>query len=420
MEYSSEKAGETEKYGLSVSLRKSFVPSIFLVSFAASIAGPILTLLSRDIARTFFPSSFVAGASLAAQTAAVGIVAQLSTINSVADVTIALLMGVLIIRFKNKPLILTGALLVLVAAAGGYVAPTLLWMQVFYALEGIGSAIAGVALIALVGDLLPSRRKAKIISYIVAAFFLATLIGMLVISILAGIGGWRYAFLFFALPVSVAGLALAFFGVPSVPQIQRSTNGTGVYKQSFRKVLGNKSAASCLFSQFFFVGVSIAVFTIAYFQRQFSLSVSNSAYVVMAVTSIYVASSVVTGRLIGRLGSKTLSIVGVLLDGFLIIGIFLAPNLWSSLAFDFLHCWFSAMAISAFACLAVDQIPDSRGTMVSLTRGFSGFGNATSTAVGGLVLVFSASYPIMGFVLGTMSVAASAILFFFAKQPTIQ
>jgi MFS family permease len=328
-------------------------------------------------------------------------------------------MGVLIVRFKNKPLILTGALLVLVAAAGGYMAPTLFWMQVFYALEGIGSAIAGVALVTLVGDLLPSKRKAKTISYTVAAVFLASLIGMLVIRYLAGVGGWRYAFLFFALPVSVAGLVLAFFSVPSVPQIQRSTTGTGDYKESFGKVLGNKSAAFCLFSQFLFVGLSIAVFTIAYFQRQFSLSIGNSAYVVMAATSVYVASSVVTGRLIGRFGSKTLSIVGVLLDGFLIMGIFLAPNLWSSLALDFLHCWFSGMAISSFACLALDQIPESRGTMMSLTRAFSGFGNATSTAVGGLVLVFLSSYPTMGLVLGAMSVAASAMLFFLVKQPKI-
>lgn len=419
MKHSSEKAAETEKYGPSVSIRRSFVPSVFLVSFAASIVGPILTLLPRDIARTFFPSSFVAGASQAAQTAAVGIVAQLSTINSVADVAIALLMGVLIVRFKNKPLILTGALLVLVAAAGGYMAPTLFWMQVFYALEGIGSAIAGVALVTLVGDLLPLSRKAKTISYIWAAGWLALLIGLLVIGYLARVGGWRYAFLFFALPVSVAGLVLAFFSVPSVPQIQRSATGTGAYKESFRKVLVNKSAASCLFSQFFFVGASIAVFTIAYFQRQFSLSIGNSAYVMMAATSVYVASSVVTGRLVGRFGSKTLSIVGVLLDGFLIMGIFLAPNLWSSLAFDFLHCWFSGMAISSFACLALDQIPDSRGTMMSLTRVFSGLGNATSTVVGGLVLIFFSSYPTMGLVLGAMSVAASAMLFFLAKQPKI-
>jgi MFS family permease len=419
LEHSSEKAGETEKYGPSVPIRRSFVPSIVLLSFAASIAGPILTLLPRDIAKTFFPSSFAAGASQAAQTAAVGIVAQLNTINYVAEIAVALLMGVLIIRFKNKPLILTGALLVLVSAAGGSIAPTLFWMQVFYALEGIGSVIVGVALATLVGDILPPNRKAKAISYIVAAVFLASLVGTPVIGYLARVGGWQYAFLFFALPVSVAGLVLAFFSVPSVPQKQRFTTGTGIYKESFRKVLANKSAASCLFSQFFFVGLSIAFFTIAYFQQQFSLSRDNSVYVVMTAVSIYAASSVVTGRLISRFGSKTLAVGGVLLDGSLIMGIFLAPNLWSSLAFDFLHCWFSGMAISSFACLVLDQIPDFRGTMMSLTRLFTTAGNVTSTVVGGLVLVFFLSYPVMGLVLGAMSVAASAILFFLVKQPTI-
>jgi MFS family permease len=419
LEHSSEKDGETEKHGPSLSLRKSFVPSLVLLSFAASIAGPILTLLSRDIARTFFPSSFAAGASQEAQTAAVGWVTQLNTVNLVAEVAVALLMGVLIIRFKNKPLILTGALLILVSAVGNSVASTLFWLQVFYALEGIGSVVAGVALVTLVGDILPSNRKAKAISYIVAAVFLASIVGFLVIPPLRGVGGWRYAFLFFGLPVSVVGLVLAFFSVPSVPQMQRSTTGTGIYKESFRKVLVNKSAASCLFSRFFFVGASIAFFTIPYFQQQFSLSVGNSAYVAIAALLVYAASSVVTGRLIGKCGSKTLATVGVLLDGFLIMGIFLAPNLWSSLAFNLSHCWFSGMAISSFACLVLDQIPDARGTMMSLTRVFTTAGDATSAAVGGFMLIFFLSYPIMGLALGAMSVAAGAIVFFLVKQPTI-
>jgi hypothetical protein len=79
--------------------KKSFVASLTVPTFASVISNVMLTLLITDIALTFFGN---------ASQASVGIVSQLSTVNSVGEASIALLMGFLVVRFRHKLLYLSG------------------------------------------------------------------------------------------------------------------------------------------------------------------------------------------------------------------------------------------------------------------------------------------------------------------------
>jgi hypothetical protein len=58
---------------------KFFVPTLTLIFFAVTISTPMLGLLPLDMAKTFFPDSFVAGTSEAVQRAAIGAITQIST-----------------------------------------------------------------------------------------------------------------------------------------------------------------------------------------------------------------------------------------------------------------------------------------------------------------------------------------------------
>lgn len=91
--------------------RRLFLPSLAVTTFAIGISDAIITLLAVDIAKTFFGS---------ANAATVGAVSQLSTFNAAAEVAFALLLSVLAIRFRHKPLLLAGVLLVVASAAGSF------------------------------------------------------------------------------------------------------------------------------------------------------------------------------------------------------------------------------------------------------------------------------------------------------------
>ena len=387
-----------------------FIPSIVLPAFAAFMSNGILILLLSDIALTFFFSS---------SPASVGVAGQIGTVNSAAEAVFAVLMGFLAVRFRHKPLFLVGILLVAVSAVGNFLAPTFIVMQVFFAVEGIGSVIVAITGLALIGDMLPSDKKAKVVSYALSAVFFGGIVGAPIIGLVTSFGGWRYSFLLYALPVSVVCLVMAFFGIPSVPRKQQVATRKENYIGSFKQVLLNKSAFSCLVSQLLSVTQIVGIYAVAFFQGQFLVPISSAVYIVMGSASFMIVGSLVAGRSVNRFGRKRMTIVGSTLDGVFLIGVFLVPNLWAALAFNFVHVLFGAMAISAFNCLALDQVPQSRGTMMSLTSVFGKIGNTIAAAVGGLVLVLFSSFQLLGLVFGAMTIGTAAILSFLTKDPGI-
>ena len=98
---------------------------------------------------------------------------------------------------------------------------------------------------------------------------------------------------------------------------------------------------------------------------------------------------------------------------------FLVPNLWGALFFDFLQVWFAAIAAPSYICLALAQVPKSRGTMMSLNSATGSLARTIAPAVGGALLVLTFGfYGAVGLALGGMSVASSFILLLLAKDPT--
>lgn len=391
--------------------RRLFLPSLAIAVFSVYLSNVIITLLSVDIATTFFGS---------ANAAAVGAVSQLSTFNAAAEVVFALLLSILAIRFRHKPLLLVGAIFVVISAVGSFFAPTLLSLQLFYAMEGVGSIMVGVMAFTLIGDFLPLQKKPKAVSYIVAVASLSTLVGTLLIGYIADVAGWRFAFVYFVLPVAVAGLALASVILPSKPREKPATIKENPYVRSFKQVLTNRSATACLIASLLTVaGIQVTVFALAFYRTLFAVPRGWTVGIMEAATIIAIVASLVAGRLVNRFGAKRIVILSTLLNAFFVMTFFFIPNLWVSLTFDLLHVWFTAIAGTAFACLILDQVPKSRGTMMSLNSIFNNIGNAIAPAVGGALLVWTDGvYGAIGLALGSLTIAGVAVLFFFAKDPT--
>jgi predicted MFS family arabinose efflux permease len=101
------------------------IPAMIITTAAVNASSGILTLFTMEIAATFQVS--------------LGIASQLATLNYAGEFVFALLMGVLAIRFRYKPLILAGVFFVIVSTLGSFLAPDFVSMQIFFAMEGIGT-----------------------------------------------------------------------------------------------------------------------------------------------------------------------------------------------------------------------------------------------------------------------------------------
>lgn len=394
-----------------------FVLALMIAFFAMTISGPIASLLSLDIAKTFFPANFSAGSSQQMQAAAVGMVTQIATINNLFEVFFALVIGVVAVRFRHKPLLLAGVVLIIAAAVGCYLAPTLWVLGVFFAIEGSGSIMIAVMGMTLVGEFMPFSRKAKSVSYLIAATAAATIVSVPIINSITSLGGWRLNFLLFAMPVSVFGLLLTFYALPKTPSTHKTTPEDNIYLISFKRVLLNRSAAFCLIGGALGGSFAVGTFAMAFYRQQLGLPLGYTAIVLMAVSSMYVVASLIIGRFVNRIGARILVLAATLADSVFIITLFFMSTWWIAAFLDVIHVWFSAAAFTAFSCLALDQVPEHRSTMMSMRSVFANLGGAIGAGLAGAMLIIFGSYQAVGISFGLMSVA-STVAFLLTKDST--
>src|SRR5674476_142866 len=95
-----------------------------------------------------------------------GVASQIQITSSLAAIIFALLISALSIRFKSKSLLTLGVLCIIVGAAGCFLAPTFGFMQVFFPLNGVGSAIVIPMALALIGENYTIDKRAKEIAWL--------------------------------------------------------------------------------------------------------------------------------------------------------------------------------------------------------------------------------------------------------------
>jgi predicted MFS family arabinose efflux permease len=396
---------------------KYFVLALTIVFLAITISGPIVSLLSLDIAKTYFPESFAAGSSQAAQNAAVGAVTQIATINSAFEVVFALIMSLVAVRLKHKSLLLIGVILVFISAVGSFLAPNLLTLQVFFGLEGAGTIMVAIMGYTMVGEFLPFSKKAKTVSYLVATTALVTLVAAPPIVLISNFGGWRLNFLLLVLPVSLFGLLLAFFALPYESNSELATAGKNVYLTGFKKTFKNRSAASCLIGGMLAGATAVGTFALTFYRQQLGLPLSYASGIMMIATSMYVVASLLIGRFVNQIGARILVIVAALGNGIFTSIFFFMPSWWIALPLDMLHVWFGAATFTAFQCLILDQVPEHRPTLLSLRSIFGNLGLAIGAALGGAMLILFGSYQAVGVAFAITSFAAAGA-FLMTKDTT--
>ena len=92
-------------------------------------------------------------------------------------------------------------------------------------------------------------------------------------------------------------------------------------------------------------------------------------------------------------------------------------NLWLAILFRYLAIFSSAILFTAASSLTLEQIPDFRGTMMSMHIVAWNLGASLGTGIGGIILL-NYNYNVLGIVLGLMSLMSALIFFIWAIDPT--
>ena len=376
------------------------IPSLMLANFVNFIPQLIPSLLLIEIAGSF--------------NIEVGVAGQLFTTQSVVSAIMALLMGILSVRYRHKLLLLAGLTFLGVAALGCAIVPTFSLLLVVFAFTGISFVMVMPTSQALVGSIFPVHERPKILGYLIAGFALSYVIGSPIISL---IGDWRLAFSLFMFPLTLGSLFLLFVGIPSVA---RTVPTSQRYIQGFTEVVRNKSAFTCLVANvlFYIANRVWGFFSIPFYRQQFLVDTVSTSLLVTGSSLIFVVSSLIGGRLVNRLGRKPLTVLCSLLSGFLYIVFINVSNLWLSILLMYAAGVTTSLRGTAYNSLALEQIPGYRGTMMSLSQFAQNVAGALGTTLGGILLI-TFDYGHLG-ILSITAIIAAIVIQLFTIDPITQ
>jgi predicted MFS family arabinose efflux permease len=389
--------------------KRSLVPSLMIAYFATNIMDFLVSLFLLDVTFSFFGSK---------EAVYVAITSQLATISAICTVLVGIASAFLTIKYRRKSILLIGSLCIPIGVIGCILAPDFLTMSIFFPLDGIGTIIIGSLSVAIAGELIPLNKRAKSIGFIVASASIASFIGSVLIRYLFFAGEWKTYLLIYALPVSIAAVLIAYFGIPTTPPTTQNEKKKNEMYQAFKLILKNRSVVGCLIGTlFFWVGWAWIMFRPTFFRVVFELPLATVALIALGSTLSYVAGSILSGHVIDKVGRKRHAVLSFFIVSIAIAVTAYAPNMWIAVVFTMITQIFGAMGAAGLINMTVEQVPQYRGTTMALGGIFVAMGVAIGAAVGGVVLAVSASYQMVATGFVVFFLAASGVFLLLTRDP---
>jgi predicted MFS family arabinose efflux permease len=239
------------------------------------------------------------------------------------------------------------------------------------------------------------------------------------ISYISSLGGWRYAFLIYVLPIPIMGLLLAAKGLPTGSPSSGDSESASRLAEGFRQVLTNRSALACVAGSILALAAwqGLVFYGISFFRQRFLLSPAWSSALLSSLALMYTLGTLWSGRLVNRFGRKPFTVLTVLAFSICLIFARNLSNMWFSLAIEYLGALFGGLMATAAKSLVLEQVPGFRGTMMSIDAAATSMGIALGSAVGGIALQ-SSGWGVLGISMGLLGIGAAAIYILLAMDPT--
>jgi predicted MFS family arabinose efflux permease len=349
----------------------------------------------------------------------VGVMGQIQTASFVVAFITALLLGGLTVKYNSKTLLISGLLLLNISAVGCGFAPNLSIMVLFYALSGTGSAIIVPMAVTLVADYFTLEKRARVIGLIMAGATFSMIVGSPIIGYISVLSGWRMTFLVWLLPLSLLSLIFTVVGLPT-SAIRNTTEYQSMnIIQGIKEIVSNRSVTACLIASALYGGSVQAMMTYgaSFFRETFHVSTEYVSFILLSSTICAFVANLVSSRFIDRFGRKISTIIASLSIGIMMAFYHLIPIQMLSVSIFLLIFLFVGILFPASNALTLEQIPEYRGPMMSLSSASEKLGSAIGISLGGYILL-ALNWQSVGIFLGGWGIAAALILFLYAIDPS--
>jgi DHA1 family inner membrane transport protein len=339
---------------------------------------------------------------------------QLNTAFSILALIGSLIMGFITVRYPPKKLLQAGIVTLLIGVLYATFSTQYPHMLIAFILYGIGNSLT-LPVVSLLLTLFPLERRTTALGRIYSGRSLTSIIATPIIGFFATKYGWRVGYLGFGAPLILLAIILVTFKIPEQPITTKKID----LSAGFRNIIKNRSAIACIIgaslSLAFFNG--LMVFNGSYIRTNLNLNI-ETASLVMSINFIAVALGQVTsGTLATKLGVKTTTWLSTLLGGASLLLYFSTPlpvNLVILAAV--IGTAMAGTTMTTMATLGLEQVPESRGTMMSLNSAAMSIGAMLSTTIGGLA-IDNFGFNGFGLVMFSISLASTITFYLWTIDP---
>ncbi len=288
--------------------------------------------------------------------------------------------GLLSDRLGRKPMVVTAFASVAVLSVAAALAPGFVTLAVVRFLAGLLGSLAPSSLMASVGDLFPSERRARAMGWFNMGFSFAAIGGVPIMGAVGGALGWRWAFVTIALVMlALTGAVQLWF--PRIPPVAAGTSVLATYRAVWGvprllPLLGANLMERSLFAM-------VAIYLPAFVMLSFHMTAVGVAPVLALVAVGAISGNVLGGRLGDRFPKPAIFVIAQVVSAALGLALFgaglpFAPVV--ALAFALTLC--NAASRPAFLAYGSELAPRQRGALFGLVALTNQSGLVIGSAVG--------------------------------------
>jgi predicted MFS family arabinose efflux permease len=345
----------------------------------------------------------------------VAMLGQISSFSSFLSIIMAIIMGILVVRYNHKLLLSTGLLIICVSIIGTSLSSSYASILVLYSLFGMGYSMVSPMVTTYIGQLYPPEGRTEVMGRLISVRSIVSFLAPLITGYVLARSNWRIAYSSYNLSLTVISLILVFI---AIPRDNGQQTGDSNQLAGISAVLRNRSALAFLLSGAlgFTPFIAISVFNGSYLRQSFSLSVESVSQL-MPLTAISVTLGLlVSYRLVESLGLKRVVYLSTLFSAIAYLVYFGAGlSLIPSVMFSLIGAVLTGVRLASSGALGLLQEKTYRGSMMSLSTASQGFGGVLGALVGGYALS-NFGYFGLGFVTSVLGVVAFVIYVFWVKN----
>ncbi|WP_298119572.1 multidrug effflux MFS transporter [uncultured Aurantimicrobium sp.] len=323
-----------------------------------------------------------------------------------------LVIGALSDRFGRRRLMISGGLVVAIAALSASKAENLSTLLLSCVVLGIGSAAGLVTGRAVIADKTTGSQATKYFSLLQMVVSLGPIIGPVAGAILLGFGDWRTIFAGLSV-FAVAGVLGAMMFVPETlsPQARQSAHPFKVIAL-MSEVLRNRQYLLFAATMWLGFGMLFAYISTSSFIFQSTLGVSSQIYAAdFALNGVgLVGASLLTSRLAHRFAPERIILFGLTLQGLSMVSlIFLTStntvNLWTVAVCLFLLATSMGFVFGPSTSLAIAPVRYASGTALAMVGSFQ----FVSAGIASSLTALASPQPLVGFLMVGSIATAGAV-----------